>query len=55
MKFAHSNLAAYEVIKEAVVRGESVAKAFPRALAKLVDQWMLAFQWAFLQFVEGVA
>ena len=55
MKFAHSNLAAYEVIKEAVVRGESVAKALPRAHAKLADQLRRALQGAFLQFVEGVA
>jgi len=55
MKFAHSNLAAYDVNKEAVVRGEGVAKALPRAHSKLADQLRRALHGAFLQFVEGVA
>lgn len=52
-RFAHSRLAAYQVVREALVRGDKVAKKLPRGYAKLGDQLRRALLGAFLQFVEG--
>jgi hypothetical protein len=34
-RFAHSRLAAYQVVKEALVRGDALARRLPRGYAKL--------------------
>ena len=52
-RFAHSRLAAYQVILEALVRGDAIARALPRGYAKLADQLRRALLGAFLQFAEG--
>ena len=54
-RFAHSRLAAYHVMLEALVRGDVVARALPRGYAKLADQLRRALFGAFLQFAEGAA
>jgi len=54
-RFAHSRLAAYPVMLDALLRGDAIACALPRGYAKLKDQLQRALQGAFLQFVEGVA
>ena len=46
-RFAHSRLAAYHVILEALVRGDAVARALPRGYAKLADQLRRALLGAF--------
>lgn len=52
-RFAHSRLAAYQVVKEALVRGDALARRLPRGYAKLADQLRRALLGAFLQFAEG--
>lgn len=52
-RFAHSRLAAYQVVREALVRGDRLAKRLPRGYGKLGDQLRRALLGAFLQFVEG--
>jgi four helix bundle protein len=54
-RFAHSRLSAYDVVLEALVRGDAVARALPRGYAKLSDQMRRALLGAFLQFVEGAS
>jgi four helix bundle protein len=54
-RFAHSRLAAYQVVKEALVRGDALARRLPRGYAKLADQLRRALLGAFLQFVEGAS
>lgn len=54
-RFAHSRLAAYQVIREALVRGDAIAKGLPRGYAKLSDQLRRALLGAFLQFAEGAS
>ena len=54
-RFAHSRLLAYQVILEALVRGDAIARALPRGYAKLADQMRRALLGAFLQFVEGAS
>ena len=54
-RFAHSRLAAYHVILEALVRGDAIARALPRGYAKLADPLRRALLGAFLQFAEGAA
>lgn len=54
-RFAHTRLAAYHVMLEALVRGDAVARELPRGYAKLADQLRRALLGAFLQFAEGAA
>lgn len=54
-RFAHSRLEAYQVVREALIRGDALAGAFPRGYGRLADQLRRALQGAFLQFVEGAA
>ena len=55
MRFAHSRLVAYDVIMEAVVKGDAIVRDLPRGYSKLADQLRRALLGAFLQFVEGAA
>ena len=52
-RFAHSLLAAHQVVMEALVRGDALARRLPRGCAKLADQLRRALLRAFLQFLEG--
>lgn len=54
-RFAHDRLDAYPVIREALVRGDAIARGLPRGYAKLADQLRRELLGAFLQFVEGAA
>ena len=54
-RFAHHSLRDFPVVREALVRGDAVAKKVPRGYAKLADQLRRALLGAYLQFVEGAA
>ena len=53
--FAHSNLDAYRVAREALVRGEAVAAVLPRGHANLADQLRRALLSAHLGIAEGAS
>jgi four helix bundle protein len=53
--FAHHKLDAYEVAKQALVRGEALAKRFPRGNAVLADQLRRALLSALLNIAEAAS
>lgn len=55
MRFAHSRLVAYDVILDAVVKGDAIVRDLPRGYSKLGDQTRRALLGAFLRLVEGAA
>jgi four helix bundle protein len=54
-QFAHSRLEAFRVAKEALVRGDAIAKSLPRGYGPLADQLRRALLGAYLQTCEAAA
>ena len=54
-RFAHDHLDAYRVAREALLRGDAIARSLPRGYAPLADQLRRALMSAFLGVAEAAS